>query len=211
MQDINIRMAFSFDSPLAFCGALLGAVAVLAWRLVEGCPAGIRLNLRFAAILFAALSTAALIASLRPSFAEIMFAIGLLVIALAPMVLALSVAPRAVPAWAASLALVMGLGAGLFAAAGDAPLPALASQVLSAASMTLMALARWRTAKLASSEIIAAASALALGGMAWVNGAATGALLLLAAGLLGLAVGLQPRVEQPAGALVRHAIGRPRF
>ena len=203
-------MAFSFDSALALSAALLCAIAVLVWRMAGGRIASARLNLRFGAMLLAALGVAGAASSWNAQWSDIAFAVGLLVIALAPVALALSLfQPRPAPAWGASLTLVAGFACGLAAALGDAPVLALTSLTLSSSAMILMALARWRETKRTSTKVIAGALALFLGGMALMDGAIGGALLLLAAGLLGVAS--EPRVQQQAGATAFAGIGRPRL
>jgi hypothetical protein len=202
-------MAFFFDSPLALAALLLIAVAALAWRLAGRRVASVRLNLRFAAMLFVALGLAGLAAAFVPPLAEAAYAIALLTVSLCGIVLALCLfAPRPAPAFPASVALVAGFAAGLVSVLLDAPVFALASLALGAGAMVLIGLARFGEAKLAALEIIAGAAALFFGGMALGEGALVAALLLFAAGLLGVACASQARVEQQADAGIAGAIGR---
>lgn len=204
-------MAFSLDSRLALSAALLCIVAALAWRLAGGRGASVRLNLRFAAVLFAALGVTGLAAACNPPLGEVLFAIALLVMALGGVALALSLfQPRPAPPLAASAALVAALAAGLIATLMDAPMFALAGLTLSAATMILLGLARWGRARLQAAEIIAGALALFFGAMALANDAPAGALILMAAGLLGLACASQPRVQQLATHGLLGSIGRGR-
>ena len=204
-------MGFSFDSRLALSAALLCAVAALAWRLAGAKRAGVRLNLRFAAVLFAALGVEGLAASWTPSFVSVAFAVAMLVMALGSAALALSLfAPRPAPPFAATVALVTALVCGLASALTGAPGFALGAEVLAIVVMILLGLARFGEARLAAMEIMAGALALLAAAMALLQGSLAGASLLFAAGLLGVSCASQTRVEQQAGALFVQAIGRPR-
>ena len=205
-------MGFSFDSRLGFCAALLCATAALAWRLAASRRAGVRLNLRFAAILWAALGVEGLAAALTPSFLGVAFAIALMVPGLAGTALTLSLfAPRPAPALLASVALAAELAAGLASVLSGQDWFAVCAQALSVSVMILIGLARLSVSRIAAAEILAGAFALLGGGMALVEGALAGALSLFAAGLLGLACASQTRVEQQAGVAFGIAIGRPRL
>lgn len=204
-------MGFSFDSHLALSAALLCVVAALAWHMAGGKRAGVRLNLRFAAVLFASLGVEGLAASWTPSFVSVAFAVALLVMALGSVALTLSLfTPRPAPPFAASLALVAGLGGGLGSVLMDMPGLALGAEVLAVMVMILLGLARFGDARLAAMEIIAGALALLAAAMALLQGSLAGASILFAAGLLGVSCALQARVEHQADALLVQAIGRPR-
>jgi|SRR6185312_1379755 len=199
-------MAFSIDSPLGLCALLLCAVAALAWRFVAGARAQLRLNLRFAAVLFAALGVAGFAAALLPAFRGAGFAIALLVAALAAPALALSLIARA-PPLAASAGLTAGLAAGLASVLADAPLFALLALSVSVLAMMILAMAHQRG--FTAAKIFAGSVALFGGGMALLDGALAGALVLFAAGLLGLASASQAPVETRPALGPRHAISGP--
>jgi hypothetical protein len=204
-------MGFSFDSHLAPSAALLCVVAALAWRLAGGKRAAVRLNLRFAAVLFAAFGVEGLAASWTPAFVAVAFAVAMLVMALGSVALTLSLfAPRPAPSFAASVALVAGLGCGLASVLTGAPGFALGVNVLAVGAMMLLGLARFGEARLAAMEIIAGALALLAAAMALLQGSLTGASILFAAGLLGISCASQTRVEYQADARFVQAIGRPR-
>ncbi len=198
------------DSSLALSALLLCGVCALAWRLAGGSRAQRRLNLRFAAVLFCAAAAAGLLAALIPSFLPAAFAIALLVTALASPALALSLAARARPL-VASAALIGGLGAGLAAVLRDAPLFALLSLVGAVLAVMLLAFAQAGAAKLRLAQTIAAGLALAGGGMALWGGAFSGALILFAAGLLGLSLSSEVFVQQQADPALHRAIGGARL
>ena len=166
----------AFDSlNLAAAAALFGA-GVTAWILAAPYKSASRLYLRFAAMLLAALSVTSVVG---------LGDIGsLFLLPLASTSLALSALARfarGLRSFAATLALVASLGGGLAAMLSGmwilALLPvALASLVIAAASLNSMAL-------------VPALSGIALlaGGLAILQqGAQAGALLFLAAGLIGL-------------------------
>jgi hypothetical protein len=204
-------MGFSFDSRLALSAILLCAVSALAWHLVRGRRPGVRLNLRFAAVLFAALGVEGLAASWAPSFVAVAFAVAMLVMALGGVALALSLfAPRPAPPFAASVALVAGLGCGLASVLTGAPGFALGAEVLAVGAMLLLGLTRFDEARLAAMEVIAGALALLAAAMALLQASLTGALILFAAALLGVSCASQTRVEQKAAALAIQPISRPR-
>jgi hypothetical protein len=204
-------MGFSFDSHLALSAGLLCAVAALAWWMAGGKRAGVRLNLRFAAVLFAALGVEGVAASWTSSMIGVAFAVSMLVMALGSVALTLSLfAPRPAPPFAASVALVAGLACGLASALMETPVFALVAEALSVAVMILLGLARFGDSRLAAVEIIAGGIVLLAAAMALLQGSLASASILFAAGLLGLSCASQMRVEQQADALFVQAIGRPR-
>jgi hypothetical protein len=193
-------MAFSFDSLLAISSLLLCAVAALAWRLAGQRGASVRLNLRFAAILFAALGVAGVAAALNAPLADTAFAIALLVMSLGGVALGLSLfQPRPAPPLPASMALVGSLACGLVATVMGLPLFAFGCLALAALAMLPLGLARWQQSKLAAMETVLGALALFLGMTALANNAMAACFMLFASGLLGLACASQARVEQQAG------------
>jgi hypothetical protein len=198
-------MAFSFDSApfvQSFCALPLLGAAAFAWNAAPPSRASVRLNLRFAAVLFAALGGAAFCVQLAPDFAGVDFAVACLVAALGSAALGLCVfghLSRPPPAWAASLGLSAGLAAGLAASLTAEPAFALAAIIPSSALMLALGFGCLsRTPRIAMQTILGGA-ALAGGGMALMQTALGPSLLFFAAGLMGLACASQPRIEQQAG------------
>src|ERR1700743_1686306 len=108
-------MAFSFDSV---CAGVLFAAAILCWRMTRDVYSVTRLNVRFAAILLAALAV-----SLVVPAAGLGFTVALLSPTLAATALALALCfSRMAPVWLSSLALILALVAGLFAVLLSSPL-----------------------------------------------------------------------------------------
>jgi hypothetical protein len=165
----------AFDSLNLIAAAALFGASVSAWILAAPFRSASRLYLRFAAVLLAALSVTCL-AGLGDVAALFLLPLASAALALS----ALARFARPLRNFAATLALVASLACGLAAMLSGiwilALMPvALASLVIVAASMNGMAL-------------VAALSGVALfaAGLAALQGAQTGALLFLAAGLLGL-------------------------
>ncbi len=165
----------AFDSLALIAAAALFGASVGAWLLAAPFKSTSRLYLRFGAVLLAALSVTCL-AGLGDVAALFLLPLASAALALS----ALARFARPLRNFAATLALVASLACGLAAMLSGiwilALMPvALASLVIVAASMNSMAL-------------VAALSGLALfaAGLAALQGAQTGALLFLAAGLLGL-------------------------
>lgn len=165
----------AFDSFPLLASAALAAASLLAWWRSQPLKASARLYLRFAAVLLAALALAVPL-----KLAEVA---AIFVLPLAGVALALSAVARfarGLRSAGATLALVGALAAGLAGMLSGlwilALMPlALSALVIVAAALNAMAL-------------IAALSGVALlaGGLATLQGAQAGALLFLAAGLIGL-------------------------
>src|SRR4051812_24144398 len=118
-------MAPVFDS---LTPPLLFAASVFAWRLTQRTRAPSRVNIRFAAMLFAALATARTLGLLLPQFTVVAPAVALIAVSLGGTALALGLIAcltRPVPVGAAALALGLSLGAGLAAALSGAAVYAL--------------------------------------------------------------------------------------
>ena len=86
MPDISSGMAFVFDSLATL---LLFASALIAWRLSRGARASSRINIRFAAMLFAALAAAQAIAIAAPRWQALAPAVALIAASLGTVALAL--------------------------------------------------------------------------------------------------------------------------
>ena len=189
-------MAFLFDSltPL-----LLFAACVSAWALAGRGRAASRVNIRFAAMLFASLPAARLLGLVLPQFSAIAPAVALIAASLGATALALGLfafLARPLPAGAAALALGLSLGAGLTAALSGAPAYALVCQILGAALILAAAVFKNFEAARASWAVgLLAALALLCGGFALMDGAIDLAEMFLAAALIGAARASQPLVE----------------
>jgi hypothetical protein len=193
-------MAFAFDSFSFIAAALLLAAALIGWRWLRPVRPAVRLTLRFAILLFAALACAGLAASLWPPFAAVLIVVALLVASLGSTALALglfAIFSRRVPPLTASLALVLALAGGLGAGLAGQPVFALAIQILACSVIIVSGFGRLGDALLCGAQTIAGGFALLCAGMALMDGAVPIALLFLAAALLGLARALQFGVEQP--------------
>jgi hypothetical protein len=191
-------MALVFDSldPL-----LLFAASVSAWMLPARARAPSRVNIRFAAMLFAALAAARMLALLLPQYSLVAPAVALIAASLGATALALGLLAflaRPVPVGAAALALGLSLGAGLAAALSGAAVYALACQILGV-SLTVLAglgaLAAKRARVLLS---LLAAASLLCGGMVLMAGAIPLTDIFFAAALIGAARASQPLVETEA-------------
>jgi hypothetical protein len=209
-------MAFSFDSASlvqGFCALPLLGVAAFAWNAAPATRASVRLNLRFAAVLFAALGAAAFCVLLAPGLAGMDFAVACLVSALGGAALGLCVfahLSRPPPPLAAGLALCAGLAAGLAASLTGQPVFALAAIIAASALMLALGFGCLsRTPRIAIQTILGAA-ALAGGGMALMQMAQGPSLLFFAAGLMGLACASRLRIEQQAGDRLIQSVSRAR-
>jgi len=165
------------DSLGLFCALALFAASIGAWLLSAPLPARARLYLRFAAMLFAGLSV-----SFPLGLAS---AVSLLLLPLAAatlMIAGLARLAAPLPVFAASLALMLGLGFGLAALLSGMVLLALLPAT--AAGLVIIA------ASLNRGDMIAALAGMAvtLSALAlWNDNARDGVFLFCAASLLGLA------------------------
>jgi len=178
-------MAFSFDS---LCALLLLAVTMVSWRMARGLRAGVRVHLRFAAVLLAALAAALPVPAPELGFTVALLAASLAATALA---LALSFPHRAPPIWFSSVTLALALAASLFAALAATPFPAIACQTVAAAAILAASLSRVGENPRRSLLVGAGAAALFFGGMALTADGLDQASLFFAA-----ALGLLTRASQ---------------
>jgi hypothetical protein len=166
-----------FDSLNAFAALALFAACAGAWLLAAPLRAPARLYLRFAAMLFAALSVAAVL--------ELADSAALFLLPLAGaslMVSAFAQWARPLPVFAASLALVLALAGGLAALLSGVAVLALAPLMI--AGLAVMAAALNGAAVFA----VLAGVSLLVAGLAFLEqGSRAGVLLLCAAALIGLA------------------------
>jgi hypothetical protein len=189
-------MAFVFDSlaPL-----LLFAACVSAWVLAAPGRAPSRVNIRFAAMLFAALAAARLLGLLAPQFSAVAPAVALIAASLGGTALALGLfafLARPLPVGAAALALGLSLGAGLAAALSGAPAYALGCEILGVSLSLAAALGALAANRAGAALSLMAALSLLCGGMAL--GAAGIAEMFFAAALIGAARASQPLVQTQA-------------
>jgi hypothetical protein len=188
-------MAFVFDSLATL---LLFASALIAWRLSRGARASSRINIRFAAMLFAALAAAQAIAMAAPRWQALAPAVALIAASLGTVALALglfALLARPIPPLAASLALALALGAGLAAALSGEPAYALGCQILGVCLTIAVTLNGFSAGAGRASLTLLAAAALICGGLGLMDGAITIAELFFAAGLIGTARISQLRVQ----------------
>jgi hypothetical protein len=191
-------MAFVFDSlaPL-----LLFAACVSAWVLAAPGRAPSRVNIRFAAMLFAALAAARLLGLLAPQFSAVAPAVALIAASLGGTALALGLfafLARPLPVGAAALALGLSLGAGLAAALSGAPAYALGCEILGVSLSMAAALGALAANRAGAALSLMAALSLLCGGMALMEGAAGITEMFFAAALIGAARASQPLVQTQA-------------
>ncbi|HEY4943752.1 MAG TPA: hypothetical protein VII56_20155 [Rhizomicrobium sp.] len=198
---------------IAIVAALLLLITTLAvWFVAAGARPAARLQIRFAGVLFAALSLSAATAA-AVTVTLLVLPIGLSVLALA----AAAGFARPVPASVAALLLALICLSGLTAAITGLAVFCLAPAAAAALAMAVLFARQFDAARIASVQGMA--SALCFLGAASsfaVDGAGAGLLLFSAAGLLGLAVALSRSdvvVEERAVRDLRGlaAIGRRRI
>jgi hypothetical protein len=188
-------MAFLFDS---FTPLLLFAACVSAWVLAGRARAASRVNIRFAAMLFAALPAARLLGLVLPQFSAVAPAVALIAASLGATALALSLfafLARPLPTGAAALALGLSLGAGLTASLSGAPVYALICQILAVSLSMAAGLSALATMRGRAALALMAALSLVCGGFALMNGASQITEIFFAAALIGAARASQPPVE----------------
>jgi hypothetical protein len=197
MPEISSGMAFVFDSLAVL---LLFAVCVGAWLLAARARVACRVNIRFAAMLFAALAAARALGILRPEFSALAPAVAMIAASLGTTALALALfafLARPLPPLAASLALGLALGAGLAAALSGAPAYALVCQIVSVSLTMAAGLGAFAGGLFRPALALLAAVSLLCGGFVLMDGAINLALLFFAAGLIGAARASQPGIETP--------------
>lgn len=179
-------MAFDSLDILAACALFTASIG--AWLLAAPLRSPVRLYLRFAAMLFAALAAAA------PLGLAGIAALFLLPLGCASlMVSAVAQFARPLPIFAASLALVTALAGGLTALLSGMPLFALAPVMFASLAVIAASLN-----SVAAIPVLAGASLLASGLVLLEQGARAGLFLFCAAALVGLA---KPSARQKRSAL----------
>lgn len=192
--------AMLLDSLAAF---ILFAAALSAWFLSAQAKASSRVNIRFAAMLFAALAVAHVPSLLSAQSLE--FSVALIVAPLGATALALGVSAflvRPLPAGVAALAMALALAAGLAAALSG--VPAYAGLCQMACVLLTLAAGAQQPARLMS--VALAALPLLCGALCLMDGALNGAELFFAAALIGAAS--QKRVERAHDSSARPAVSR---
>lgn len=195
MPDLSSGMDFLFDSAAAL---VLFAACVTAWALASGSRASSRINIRFAAMLLAALAAARALGTVLPQFAALAPAVALLAASLGTTALALgllAILARPLPPLAASLGLALALGAGLAAALSGEPVYALGCQSLGVAIIDAVSVNRFFTGPGRAALALLVAQAFFCAGLALMDGAINFAELFFAAGLIGAARASQLGVE----------------
>jgi hypothetical protein len=186
-------MAFAFDSLSAL---LLFCASIVAWWLSAACRASVRIPIRFAAILFAALAAACALGWFGfPALARV---VALIALSLGGTALALGLfaaLARPVPPMAAALGLMLALFAGLAAALAAIPAYALGAAMLALSLLAAMSLSGFFLAPLRASLVLGAGCSLIAGGLTLMGGALSISLLFFAAGLIAAGRASQPGVE----------------
>ena len=200
MPEIISGMAFSFDSPsfALLTPPLLFAACVSGWTLMKGARASCRINIRFAAMLLAALAVARALALFLPDFAALGPAVAMIAASLGTTLLALglfAVLAHPLPPLAASLALGLALAAGLAAALSGAPAYALGCQILGVSLTMAAALGSFAVNPRRALLSLLAALSLLGGGLCLMAQTVNFALVFFAAGLIGAARASQTRIE----------------
>jgi hypothetical protein len=194
MPDLSSGMAFVFDSLAAL---LLFAACVIAWALSGAARMAPRINIRFAAMLFAALAAARALGVAMPQLLALAPSVALIAASLGTTLLALglfAILARPIPPLAASLALGLALGAGLAAALSGEPTYALGCQLLGVCLTIAVGLNGLALHPGRASLSLLAAAALFCGGLGLMDDAINIAELFFAAGLIGAARVSQLRV-----------------
>lgn len=189
-------MAFSFDSRsfVILTAFLLLAVGVWSWRSARGLRAGIRIHLRFAAVLLAALAVSLPIPAPGLAFTVLLLTAGAASVALA---LAFCFPHGAPPPWLSATTLVCAFAMGLIASLATSPLPALAAVAGAAIYIAAGCFSRVKENLRAGLAAFLGAVALGLGGLAMMNGGLVAAALFFAPALGLVARALQKPVEDP--------------
>lgn len=200
-------MAFSFDSAHGFSALLLGGVSGWSWARAKNAPARARLNLRFAAALFASLGVAGLMAAAAPAFLGAALAVALLAASLGTAALALALAGKTVPPLVAAIALGLGLLAALGAVVSGIALASVGFALLAGVAMLAYAAGGF-----CRSPWTASLTALAwmLGGACLLRENLDGGLLFFAAALWGAVCALQAGVENERRLSWRGSVSSPR-
>jgi hypothetical protein len=188
-------MAFSFDS---FSPPFLFAACVSAWVLASRARASARVNIRFAAMLFAAVAAARLLGLALPQYSAVAPAVALIAASLGGTVLALgqfAFLARPLPVGAAALALGLSLGAGLAAALSGAPAYALGCPILGVSLTLAVGLGALMANRAGAALSLMASLSLLCGGMAVMDGAINFTQMFFAAALIGAARASQPLFE----------------
>jgi len=186
-------MAFAFDSLSVL---LLFAASIAAWWLSAAARASARIQIRFSAILFAALAAACALgwfgsAALAPVVALLALSLGGTALALG----LFAVLARPVPPMAAALGLMLALFAGLAAALAAVPAYALFAALLALSLPAAMSLSGFLLAPGRAVLVMGAALSLIAGGFALMGGALGVSLLFFAAGLIAAGRASQAGIE----------------
>jgi hypothetical protein len=195
-----------FDSLAAL---LLFAACVSAWVLAGDARAPSRVNIRFAAMLLAALCVAWLPGLVLPGWQVLAPVVALIVAPLASTLLALGLIGflvRPVPVGAAALGLALSLAAGLAAALSGAPAFAALCQIAGGGLIGAAVFKNFEATRAAGAALAGLLAALALlcSGFALMDDAINLAEMFLAAALIGMAS--QTRVEPQAESNPRMAV-----
>jgi hypothetical protein len=186
-----------FDS---FSALILFGACIAAWTLTAQARASVRIQLRFAALLCAALAVADGLSLVLPALRNLAPAVAMMTMSLGTTALALglgALVSRALPAVVASLALALALGAGLAASLSGLPVYAFGCQLVAVLLTVIAAFGGPVFGKRIAVMVLLAVLAFACGGLCLMGNAPNGygvspALLFFAGGLIAAARASQP-------------------
>jgi hypothetical protein len=193
----RIIVPMTLDSSLDFVAAVaLFGASIGAWALAAPLSSRVRVYLRFAAVLFAALAL-----SVPLGLADVTALLLLPLASSALMVSALARFARPLAALPASLVLVVGLSGGLGALISGTDLPALAPVMIAGLAVIAAAING-----VAVMPVLAGASLIAAGLAFTQEGSRGGLLLFCAAALIGLS---KPQLLRSSNSALRGETARP--
>jgi hypothetical protein len=185
-----------FDS---LASLLLFLSCVSAWALAAPVRAAVRTNIRFAAMLFAALSVARALELILPQFVLLAASVALIALSLGAIALALGMFAflvRPLPAGAAALALGLSLGAGLGASLSGEAAYAFGCVIPGVLLVMAAALSAYAANPFRAALTCVAALSLMLGGFALMGGAIPVTEMFFATALLAAVRASQIRASQ---------------
>jgi hypothetical protein len=187
----------AFDSPLdIFAAGALFTASVAAWVLAAPLSVRARIYLRFAAVLFSALAI-----SVPLALADVAALLLLPLASVALLISALARFAKPLPAFPASLALVLGLAGGLGALVSGAVMPALIPVMIAGLAIIAVSLN-----DIAVMPVLAGAGLVAAGLAFTEQGVRAGLLMFCAAALVGLS---KPQLLRSSNRAMRGEPARP--
>ena len=196
-------MAFSFDSLIALP---LVTVGIWSWRAAGDLRVRVRVYLRFASVLLAALAASLLVPAPGLAFTVLLLTSGASGVALA---LAFCFPQSAPPAWLSATALVSAFALGLVAALAGSPLLAVVTVAAAAVYIFSGCLSHAKDNVRAGFTALLGALSLGLGGLAMMDGGLVPAALFYACAL-GLVVRALQKPVEAADARIELLVGGKR-